>query len=153
MTTGEVTLVRNSSCTEILKKEKKNAVWRGFGLVVRAAGWHVRDPGSILGRDSLYTFGCIPQHFESALAEVLRYVKTLVYFFYFLYKPLLKMYHCMLAFSDKEKEEREEAERRRKEEERRRREEEERRREEEEEEKKRQEEEKKKEEEEGVCTT
>jgi hypothetical protein len=33
---------------------------RGFGLVVRAAGWHAGDPGSILGRDSLYTFGCIP---------------------------------------------------------------------------------------------
>jgi hypothetical protein len=33
---------------------------QGFGLVVRAAGWHVGDPGSILGRDGLYTFGCIP---------------------------------------------------------------------------------------------
>jgi hypothetical protein len=31
---------------------------QGFGLVVRAAGWHTGDPGSILGRDGLYTFGC-----------------------------------------------------------------------------------------------
>jgi hypothetical protein len=34
---------------------------RGFGLVVRAAGWHADDPGSILGRDGLYTFGYIFQ--------------------------------------------------------------------------------------------
>jgi hypothetical protein len=27
----------------------------GFGLVVRAAGWHAGDPGSILCRDGLYT--------------------------------------------------------------------------------------------------
>jgi hypothetical protein len=24
-----------------------------FGLVVKAAGWHIGDPGSILGRDDL----------------------------------------------------------------------------------------------------
>jgi hypothetical protein len=28
----------------------------GFGLVVRAAGWHANFSGSILGRDGLYTF-------------------------------------------------------------------------------------------------
>jgi hypothetical protein len=32
---------------------------RGFGLVVRAAGWHAGDPGAILGRDGFYAFGCI----------------------------------------------------------------------------------------------
>jgi hypothetical protein len=40
------------SCRFLLKDR------RGFGLVIRAAGWHDGDPGSILGRDSLYTFGC-----------------------------------------------------------------------------------------------
>jgi hypothetical protein len=54
---------------------------RGFGLVVRAAGWHAGDPGSILGR--VYTFGCIPQLFESASAEILCYMKTLNYFILF----------------------------------------------------------------------
>jgi hypothetical protein len=36
---------------------------RGLGLVVRAAGnWHAGDnPGSILGRDGLYTLRCIPR--------------------------------------------------------------------------------------------
>jgi hypothetical protein len=36
-----------------------SVLW-GFGLVVRAAGWHAGDLDSILGRDGLYTFGCIP---------------------------------------------------------------------------------------------
>jgi hypothetical protein len=54
---------------------------QGFGLVVRAAGWHAGDPGSIRGRDSLYTFGCMSQCFESALAEILRYIKPLIYLF------------------------------------------------------------------------
>jgi hypothetical protein len=54
--------------------------WRGFGLVVRAAGWHAGYPGSILGRDGLFTFGCIPQRFESTLVEILRYIKTLILF-------------------------------------------------------------------------
>jgi hypothetical protein len=40
--------------------KNNNVARRGFGLVVRAAGWHTSDPGSILGRDGLYTFGCIP---------------------------------------------------------------------------------------------
>jgi hypothetical protein len=44
--------------------------------VVRAASWHAGDPGSILSRDGIYTFGCISQRFESALAEILRYIKT-----------------------------------------------------------------------------
>jgi hypothetical protein len=51
--------------------------------VVRAAGWHAGDPGSILGMDGLYTLGCIPQRFESVLVEVLRYIETLMYLFYF----------------------------------------------------------------------
>jgi hypothetical protein len=34
-----------------------------FGLVVIAECSHACDPSSILGRDSLYTFGCIPQCF------------------------------------------------------------------------------------------
>jgi hypothetical protein len=55
---------------------------RGFGLV-RVAGWHAGDPGSILGRDGLYTFGCIPQRFESASAERLRYIKAFIYLFLF----------------------------------------------------------------------
>jgi hypothetical protein len=41
--------------------------------VVRAAGWHIGDPGSIPGRDDLYTFGGIPLRFESASAEILRF--------------------------------------------------------------------------------
>jgi hypothetical protein len=45
------------------------------------AGWHASDPGSIIGRDGLYTFGCIPQRFESAL----RYLKTLIYVFIYLF--------------------------------------------------------------------
>jgi hypothetical protein len=53
---------------------------RGFGLVVRVAGWHASDPGSILSRDGLYIFGCISQRFESTLVEILCYVKTLIYF-------------------------------------------------------------------------
>jgi hypothetical protein len=36
---------------------------RGFGLVVKAAGWHADDLGSIFGRDGLYTIECIPQRF------------------------------------------------------------------------------------------
>jgi hypothetical protein len=35
---------------------------------------------NLIGRDGLYTFGCIPQRFESALANILRYIKTLIYF-------------------------------------------------------------------------
>jgi hypothetical protein len=49
------------------------------GIVVRAAGWHAGNPGSITGRDGLYKFGCIPQRFESASAEILRYIKTLIH--------------------------------------------------------------------------
>jgi hypothetical protein len=51
--------------------------------VVRAAGGHASNPGSILGRDALYSFGCIPQCFESASAEILGYIKTLIYFICF----------------------------------------------------------------------
>jgi hypothetical protein len=47
-----------------------------FGLVVRVAGWHAGNPGLILGRDGLYTFGCTPQCFRSDLAEILRYINT-----------------------------------------------------------------------------
>jgi hypothetical protein len=59
--------------------------WWGFDLVVRAAGWHAGDPGSIPGRDGLYTFGCIPQRFESASVEMLRYIKPLIYLFIYLF--------------------------------------------------------------------
>jgi hypothetical protein len=55
---------------------------RGFGLVVRAEGWHAGYPDSILGRDGLYTFGCITQRFESALVEILRYIKKLFFYLY-----------------------------------------------------------------------
>jgi hypothetical protein len=54
----------------------------GFGLVVRTAGWHAGDSGSILGRDSLYVFRCTAKRFEFASAEVLRYVKTLFFKIY-----------------------------------------------------------------------
>jgi hypothetical protein len=37
--------------------ERCKTVGRGFGLVVRAAGWHAGNPGSILGRDGLHAFG------------------------------------------------------------------------------------------------
>jgi hypothetical protein len=47
--------------------------------VVRAAGWNAGDPGLIPGRDGLYTFGYIPQRFESASVEVLRCIKPLIY--------------------------------------------------------------------------
>jgi hypothetical protein len=41
---------------------------QGFGLVVIAAGWLAGNLGSILGRDGFYSFACIPQRFEYALA-------------------------------------------------------------------------------------
>jgi hypothetical protein len=44
------------------------------------SGGLARDPGSILCRDGLYTLGCIPQRSESALAEILRYIKAIIYF-------------------------------------------------------------------------
>jgi hypothetical protein len=52
--------------------------------MVRATGWHSGDPDSIPGRDGLYTFGytCISQHFESASAEILRYIKPLIYIYF-----------------------------------------------------------------------
>jgi hypothetical protein len=56
----------------------------GFGLVVTVAGWHAGDQGSILGRDGLYTFGCVPQHFESASAKILHYINTLIYLLIYL---------------------------------------------------------------------
>jgi hypothetical protein len=62
---------------------------REFGVVVRAAEKHAGDPGSIPGRDGLYTFGCIPQRFESASAEILRYIKTLIYFIYFMISGMI----------------------------------------------------------------
>jgi hypothetical protein len=52
--------------------------------MVRAAGWHTGDPGSIFGKDGLYTFICIPQSFESASAEILRYIKNPNLFTYFI---------------------------------------------------------------------
>jgi hypothetical protein len=57
---------------------------RGFGLL-----WLERWIGTpttrvwILGRDGLYTYGCIPQRFESASAEILRYIIAFIYFFIF----------------------------------------------------------------------
>jgi hypothetical protein len=42
------------------EEENGEGTGGGFGLVVRAAGWHAGDPGSIFTRDGLYTFGCIP---------------------------------------------------------------------------------------------
>jgi hypothetical protein len=67
--------------------------------VIRAAGWHAGYPGLIPGRDGLYTFECILQRFESASAEILRYIKTIIYFiclfmltviFYFQLNPTLQ---------------------------------------------------------------
>jgi hypothetical protein len=55
-------------------QDLSDTMGREFGLVVRAGYWYVGDPGSILGRDGLYTFGCIPQCFESASVEILRYI-------------------------------------------------------------------------------
>jgi hypothetical protein len=52
----------------------------GFGLVVRAAGWHAGDPGSILGRDGLHTFGRIPQRCEHSWDGYVRYTKFLISF-------------------------------------------------------------------------
>jgi hypothetical protein len=60
-----------SLSVQLVKEWCTCSLGRGFGVVVRAAGWHAGDPGSILGMDSLYTFGLKPQHFESALAEKL----------------------------------------------------------------------------------
>jgi hypothetical protein len=50
--------------------------------MVRAADWHAGDPGSILGRDGLCTFGCTPQRFESSSAEILRYIKAFLYSYF-----------------------------------------------------------------------
>jgi hypothetical protein len=36
-------------------------------IVVRVAGWHTDDLVSILSRDGLSTFGCIPERLEYAL--------------------------------------------------------------------------------------
>jgi hypothetical protein len=36
------------------------ALGRGICLLVRTAGWHASDPGSIRCRYGLWTFGCIP---------------------------------------------------------------------------------------------
>jgi hypothetical protein len=49
---------------------------------LRAAVWHTRDPGSILGRDDLYTFRSRPQRFEHASAEILPYIITLIYLYF-----------------------------------------------------------------------
>jgi hypothetical protein len=45
----------------------------------------------ILGRDGFYTFGCIPQRIESALAEILCYTKTLILFILFIFQMLQKV--------------------------------------------------------------
>jgi hypothetical protein len=44
----------------LLKGKTYSVLGRGLGLVVRAMGWNAGDPGSIVGRDGLCTFGCIP---------------------------------------------------------------------------------------------
>jgi hypothetical protein len=46
--------------------------------------------GHILGKDSLSTFGCIPQHFESASADILSYIKTLIYLYFIYVEAVLK---------------------------------------------------------------
>jgi hypothetical protein len=56
-----------------------NSLGRGFGPVVITAVWHAGDPGSMLGRDGLCTFGCIAQRFKYDLGKRLRYVKPLIY--------------------------------------------------------------------------
>jgi hypothetical protein len=60
-------------------------------------GWHAGDPGSILGSDGLFAFACtcIPQRFESALAEILRYIKPS-------FKKTLRRSGKRLLASDKE---------------------------------------------------
>jgi hypothetical protein len=55
---------------------------RGFGLVVRAVVWHAGDLGSILGRDGLYTFGCIPPAPWALLCGYVHYTKVLISFFF-----------------------------------------------------------------------
>jgi hypothetical protein len=51
-----------------LHKQTFVMLWARFGLVVRVAGRHTRDPGSNPDRDGPYTFGCIPKRFEYAAA-------------------------------------------------------------------------------------
>jgi hypothetical protein len=76
LTTNKI--VTSSSWHSLLKVKKIFMLWLWFGLVVRVAHWHAGDPGSIPGRDGRYTFGCIFQRFESASAEILRYIKTVI---------------------------------------------------------------------------
>jgi hypothetical protein len=54
-----------------------------FSLVVRAARWHAGDPVSIRpwqGRPLYIFLDVNPSAFESASAEILRYIKTFIYF-------------------------------------------------------------------------
>jgi hypothetical protein len=51
---------------------------QGFGLVVTAAGWHAGTLGSILGRDGLYTFVCIPPAPWALSGGYVRYSKVLI---------------------------------------------------------------------------
>jgi hypothetical protein len=49
--------------------------------VVRATGWHAGDPGSILGRDGLYTFGCISPEPWAFSDRYVRYTKLMSFHF------------------------------------------------------------------------
>jgi hypothetical protein len=60
----------------LLQKKTTARIWPS-GQSSGLAHWRSRfNPG----RDSLYTSGCTPQCFESASAEILRCIKTLIYF-------------------------------------------------------------------------
>jgi hypothetical protein len=63
-----------------------------LGLVIGAGIWPSGQRGGLARRRSrfdprqgrLYTFGCIPQRFESASAEILRCIQIFIYLFLYL---------------------------------------------------------------------
>jgi hypothetical protein len=70
-------------CSKHYLKLGGDGMWpsgRSGGLA--PASLHASDPDSILSRDGLYTLECIPQHFEPASVEILRYIETLIYNIY-----------------------------------------------------------------------
>jgi hypothetical protein len=69
--------------------------------VVSAVGWHAGYPGSILGREGLYTFRCIPQRFESTSVEILCYIKTFISFHLFSFHNISFSSECSLSLLNK----------------------------------------------------
>jgi hypothetical protein len=58
---------------------------RGFGLVVRAAGWHISDPGSILSGMASIHLDVYPQRREHFWVDMCAIQKFLFHFFFFFF--------------------------------------------------------------------